>query len=172
MLRLWSVTKYRYLDILLSVLAAAFEVTALRIPELRQEIAGWDNGRTFALGILPGGPAITLIKEEDGIRYLGKGLRSPRVSFLFKNLDAALPVLSGLTGSHHALAECRILVYGSISEAMELTRALITVQTYLFPGFILKRILKRPPKLGFRQMILKGKVYGALLPAFFRPVSG
>jgi len=171
-LKLRSRAKYRYLDMLLSVLAAAFEVTAARIPELREEIARWDDGRTFALGILPNGPGITLIKEEDRVRYLGKGLRSPRVSFLFKNLDAALPVFSGLTGSHHALAECRILVNGSISDAMELNRALIVVQTYLFPGFMLKRILKRPPKLGFRQMIRKGRVYGALLPALFRPGSG
>jgi len=172
MLKLWSGVKYRYLDIVLSVLAAAFEVTATRVPELREEIARWEEGRTFALGVLPKGPAITLIREEGRIRYLGKGLRFPRVSFLFKNLDAALPVFSGLMGAHHALAQCRILVNGSISDAMELNRAMIAVQTYLFPGFVLKRILKRPPKLGFRQMILKGKVYGALVPALFRLGSG
>ena len=126
-LKLCSWGKYRYLDFLLSVLAAAFEAASVRVPELREELASWEEGRTFALGVLPKGPAITLVREDGRVRYLGKGLRSPRVSFLFKNLDAALPVFSGLMGSHHAVAESRILVNGSISGAMELSRALISV---------------------------------------------
>lgn len=161
-LKLCSWGKYRYLDFLLSVLAAAFEAASVRVPELREELASWEEGRTFALGVLPKGPAITLVRENGRVRYLGKGLRSPRVSFLFKNLDAALPVFSGLMGSHHAVAESRILVNGSISGAMELSRALISVETHLFPGFILKRILKRPPPFDIRRLILRGKVWGAV----------
>jgi hypothetical protein len=71
-------------------------------------------------------------------------------------------------GSHHALAECRILVNGSISGAMELSRALISVETHLFPGFILKRILKRPPRFDFRRLILRGKVWGAVAGILIR----
>ncbi|MCD6570438.1 MAG: hypothetical protein J7L53_07020 [Deltaproteobacteria bacterium] len=163
-----SKAKYALLDISLSALAAAFEEVAKRVPEFQAEIANWNDGRRFAVGVLPKGPYITLEKRGDMTHYLGKGLLSPDVTFLFKNLDSGVLVFTGLMSSHQAVAECRVLVKGNISYAMELNRALAIVQTYLFPGIILKRIFKEPPKLSLGQLITKGKVYVALLPALIR----
>jgi len=163
-----SKAKYALLDISLSTLAAAFEEVAKRVPEFKAEIAGWNDGRRFAIGILPRGPSITLEKRGDRVYYLGKGLLSPDVAFLFKNLDSGVLVFTGLMSSHQAVAECRVLIDGETSQAMELNRALAIVQTYLFPGIILKRIFKEPPKLSPAQLMTKAKVYSALLPALIR----
>ncbi len=163
-----SKVKYALLDISLSTLAAAFEEVAKRVPEFKAEIAGWNDGRRVAVGVLPRGPSITLEKRGDRINYLGKGLLSPDVSFLFKNLDSGVMVLTGLMSSHQAVAECRVLIDGDTSQAMELNRTLAIVETYLFPMIILKRIFKTPPKLSPGQLITKAKVYSALSPTFIR----
>jgi hypothetical protein len=38
------------------------------------------------------------------------------------------------------------------------------VQTYLFPGFILDKTFKRPPRLSVSQLALKAKIMGLLTP--------
>ena len=69
---------------------------------------------------------------------------------------------------HQAMAECRILLDGQVSYGMEMNRALAIVETYLFPQFILNKIFKRAPQLSLYQLITKGTVYAALLPAFLK----
>jgi len=161
-------SKYELVDIILTVIGVAFEEVSKRVPELRGEIAGWNDGRRCAMGVLPKGPYISLEKSGDRILYLGKGLISPDVTFLFKNLDSAVLVLTAQMSAHQAMAECRILLDGQVSYGMEMNRALAIVETYLFPQFILNKIFKRKPQLSFYQLITKGTVYAALLPAFLR----
>ncbi|MBL7203906.1 MAG: hypothetical protein ISS63_06180 [Desulfobacteraceae bacterium] len=163
-----SKSKYELIDIILTVIGVAFEEVSKRVPELKGEIAGWDEGRRCAMGVLPKGPYISLEKSGDRILYLGKGLMSPDVTFLFKNLDSAVLVLTAQMSAHQAMAECRILLDGQVSYGMEMNRALAIVETYLFPQFILNKIFKRKPQLSLYQLITKGTVYAALLPAFLK----
>ena len=161
-------SKFELVDIVLTVIGVAFEEVSRRVPELKGEIAAWDDGRRCAMGVLPKGPYITLEKRGNRIRYLGKGLKAPDVTFLFKNLDSAVLVLTAQMSAHQAMAECRIILDGRISCGMEMNRALAVVETYLFPQFILERIFKRPPRLNLYQLFAKGTVYASLVPALIR----
>jgi hypothetical protein len=47
---------------------------------------------------------------------------------------------------------------------MEALRAMNIVQSYLYPGFVLKKTFKRAPKMSFGELALKAKVMLVLLP--------
>lgn len=158
--------KYTFCSIVLSVLGSAFEVVSKRAPEFNDEISTWEDGRRFAIGILSRGPYITLEKRGDAIRFLGKGLLSPEISMFFKNLDAAIPVFLGLKGSFQVFAENGMLVDGNLSHTMEVNRVANIVNAYLFPGIMLKNVLKRTPRFNLLQLTVKARVYIELMPAF------
>lgn len=160
--------KFLLLDVFMGFLGAAFEEVSQKVPELKKELADWDEGRRFALGVLPKGPYITLEKRSDRIYYLGKGLMAPEVTFFFKNLDAGVPVFTGLMSSHQAVAENKVIIQGNNAYAMEVNRALAVVLAYLFPVTVFKHLFKEPPRLEFSQLINKAKVYGAVTPTFIR----
>ena len=163
-----SRSKYELMDMTLTVIGVAFEEVSKRAPDLKREISAWNDGRRCSLGVLPTGPYITLEKREDRIHYLGKRKIDPHMTFLFKNLDSAVLVLTAQMSSHQALAESRILLDGQVSYGMELNRALAIVETYLFPQFILNKIFKRPPTLNAYQLVTKGIIYAAMGPALLK----
>ncbi|MFH1530349.1 MAG: hypothetical protein ABIK09_06390 [Pseudomonadota bacterium] len=145
-------------------LAAVFELASQYVIEMRSEIEDWDEGRRVTIGVLPSGPWITIEKSGDRIRYVGPNPGDASVSILFKNLDSAVLVFTGLLGAPWAVAENRVCVHGSNSEAIQVTRAMAIVQTYLFPGLILKKIFKRPPRLTAAQLANKVRILGLLTP--------
>ena len=155
----------------LLALGTAFELVSRRVPALQKEIAAWEEGRRILLGVLPSGPHMRIEKRGDRIAFLGMGEGSEDAGtaagtkILFKNLDSAVMVFVGMMGAHQAVAENRVSVHGSNRKAMEMTRAMAIVQTYLFPGLILKRTFKRPPKLSGRELATKAGIYASLVPA-------
>lgn len=150
----------------------AFEVVSEKAPELKKEIEDWDDGRRFSIGVLPDGPAITLEKKGPLIRYVGRGYHSPVITMNFKNLDTALPVFLGLKGTYQAFAENSIIIHGNLNHTMEINRVVGIVTGYLFPGIILPKVLKRPPKMTLSRCVTKAKVYGGIVPAVVRHVLG
>lgn len=146
----------------LLALATAFEIVSKHSPELKEELVDWEEGRVFSLGVLPDGPAITLKKVGDKLRYIGKGVKDPHLAIYFKNLDCALLPLTGQMGAHIAFAQHRAILHGNVAEAMQINRAMAIVQNYLMPGVILKKICKRPPKLTGKQLFLKARVMATL----------
>jgi hypothetical protein len=152
----------------LLALGMTFELASDHAPEMAAELAPWDEGRRIGIGVLPNGPHITLEKRGPRLVYLGQGLADPHVAILFKNLDSAVLVFTGQIGAHHAVAENRVVVRGPNHQAMEATRAMAIVQTYLFPGLILAKTFKRPPVLTRAQLLAKARVYAGLVPALVR----
>ena len=145
-------------------LGAAFELVSRYVPEMGEIIAGWEEGRRIGIGILPTGPSITLEKRGKRIRYMGSGLADPKVSLLFKNFSAGVLLFTGQIGAAQAVAENRVCVHGNNHEAMEVTHALAVVQTYLFPGIIIRNTFKRPPVLNIRQKARKALVLSLVTP--------
>jgi hypothetical protein len=147
--------KRRIAGIALLALGVAFEYLSRDSAELRKEIAVWEEGRVFSIGILQDGPSITLKKEGGAIRYLGQGLKQPHLTFYFKNMDSALMVFVGMIGAHTATVQHRTIVHGDIGTAMEALRAMSIVQKYLFPGFVLGNTFRRPPVYSFGELMFK-----------------
>lgn len=155
----------------LLALGVAFEMTSKRIPELRKEISGWEEGRTFSLAVLPHGPSITMIKKGNVIKYLGTGIAGSDLIIYFKNIDSALMTFLGLIGSHTASAQGRTIVHGDIGAVMQIARAMNIVQLYLMPGMVIKKTYKRPPVLSSIQLMRKAAIYAELVPCLLLNMS-
>lgn len=159
-----SKAKFLLMDNMMLSLGSAFELASKFVPEIKKELAGWDEGRRCAMQILPRGPAITFVKQGDRIKVVGKGVHHPDVAFMFKNLDAALPVFVGFQSTHEAMAQNKIMIQGDNACAQQFNRVIGLVLAYLFPVFAYRRLFKAAPKLGVRGVINKSKVYLMLVP--------
>lgn len=148
----------------LLALAGGFDLTSRYVPEMQAELSRWNDGRRVGLGVIPDGPAVTLALEGGRMRCAGAGLVEPDVSLLFKNLDSALLIFTGQLGAAQAAAENRVCVHGDNALAMQVTRAMAIVQTYLFPEAMLRKTFKRVPELDGRALARKALVM-SLLPA-------
>jgi len=158
-------TKAQLAETALLALSVVFETLSGNCGEMKMEIAGWEEGRTFAMGILPDGPAVTLRKEKGKIKYLGKGIRNPELAIYFKNMDSALLVFLGQMGAHTAAIQRRTIIHGNLGKAVETVRAMAVVQKYLFPDFIVNATFKRKPTFTFSQKMLKAQLYATLAPS-------
>jgi len=148
----------------LAAFGAAFELVSRHVPAMQEEIAGWDEGRRVVIGVLPKGPKITIEKKGNRIVNLGGDEFKADLHILFKNMDSALLIFTGRLGADGAVAENRVTVWGNNGHAMQATRAMQIVQSYLFPMFILKNTFKRPPDYTFSQRLVKMRIMGALTP--------
>lgn len=155
----------------LLALATAFEMVSKGDPDLKKELADWEEGRVFSLGVLPNGPAISMKKEGGALKYLGKGIKNPKLSIFFKNVDCAFMPLAGRMGAHTAFIQHRAILHGSIAEAMQVNRAMAIVQNYLLPGLIMKGITKRQMKMSTSQLLLKGKIMAILVIGLLKNMS-
>ncbi|MGC8492258.1 MAG: hypothetical protein ACP5SH_11025 [Syntrophobacteraceae bacterium] len=163
-----SKAKRAYLAVALRVFGAAFEAVTRNSVECKKELADWEEGRRFALGVEPSGPYVTLEKKGSVIRMIGTGLEEPHLSILFKDLDSAMMVFTTCMGVVQATAENRALIRGDNARAMEVIRVLDIIMTYLLPGFVLKKNFRRAPRFGPLQYLVMLRIYAALFPALVR----
>ena len=148
----------------LRALGVMFELVSEHSPELRAELADWDEGRVVGLGVLPHGPAISLLKQQERIRFLGTGLANPAIGILFKNMDAAAMIFGGQIGAHMGSIEHRVVVHGNVVHAMQAVRAMNIVQKFLMPTLLLNRTTKRPVRLSGPELRTKARVLAGLVP--------
>ena len=160
--RLNHKTKTTLAGVSLLALGVMFQDVSRTCPELKKELADWEEGRTFALGILPHGPGATFKFENGRIRYLGKGVKDPDVAINFKHIDAALLVFTGQMGAHTASIQGRTVVHGDLGMTMQAVRAMDIVIAYLMPGFFFPNLFKRPPRMSLNQQLRKAGLLAAL----------
>ena len=141
-----------------------FEIVSKYSDELKKEIADWEDGRVFSLGLMNNGPAMSIKKEGDHIVFLGMGHKNPKLTIFFKNVEGALLVFTGQIGSHMAFIDHRANCHGNLAEAVQTARAMNVVQKYLMPVFILNKTFKAPPTFTFSQLLLKAWVMALLTP--------
>ena len=147
----------------LLALGVAFERVSKFCTLLKAELAEWEDGRIFCVGVLPSGPVISMKKEGDRLYYLGKGSHPDAVlSVQFKNMDSAFLLIAGLMAPDTGYAQHRAVLHGNVAQAMQMSRAMNIAQLYLLPGFMLRRNLKRPPVLTRGQLWLKARILATL----------
>lgn len=161
-----SVYKLKKIVVCTSLLAlgTAFEIVSKWDRKLKSEIADWEEGRVFSLGVIKNGPAMVLQKQDARIHYLGSHVNDADPNILFKNMDCALLPLTGMMSADTAFVQHRAILHGRVSAAMEVSRAMGIVQGYLLPGFMFGWLYKRAPKFTLRQYLLKAWVLTVLLP--------
>jgi hypothetical protein len=110
------------------------------------EVRVWEDGVRIAMRVGPAGPAMVLEKRGERLRYLGAtGIDTAYLVITFKHVDAALPVLLGMTSVARCWAERRMTMKGDPTLAMSVVRVMLLVEAYLFPGLITRRIMQRVP---------------------------
>lgn len=118
-------------------------------PIVKGEAAVWNDGLTIMMLVDSKGPAMAVRKENGKLIYKGlKKVDNPDIAIHFKNIEAALLVLTGRLSVAGAYAEHRFYATGDLSVIMSVVRALYVVEAHLFPGFILKHLFYRIPKKG------------------------
>lgn len=128
-------------------LGNGFEACVKYDSKLKSEVSEWPDGTTINLIVEPSGPYLTLRKEGQELKYIGaqKDDQGDMVIY-FKNLEAALLMLTGRIGIAQAYGQKRIIIKGDIAFAMSVVRCMNIVEAYLFPKVITKKILKRLPR--------------------------
>lgn len=138
--------------IVLFFLYRGFKIINKVEPKVYKETANWKEGYTIKIQTCINGPSLLLEKKHDSIVKL-KQEQTCDLEIIFKNLDTAFLLLTGRLGIAKAYCEHRFLLKGNIIEAMSLVRCLDIVETYLFPKFIAKHLVKKIEPLQISKMI-------------------
>lgn len=136
--------------IVLWFLGRGIQAASTLDPIVQKEIESWDKESvTIMLKVNDFGPALSLRKVNNRLRMIGtKEIDNPVLAIYFKNIEGALLVLTGQLGIAQGFAEHRYIVKGDIGLSMSFVRILYIVESYLFPAFITRKILKQEPKKG------------------------
>ncbi len=126
---------------------------------LKGELKAWEEGYLILLKVAPSGKELWLQKSGESMKWIGKQSKEADLIVVFKNLDTAFKIITTLSNVHTAFVQNRIMVYGDVSQSMVLIRILNIVQSYLFPPFLSKHVLKRVPKFSFAQHMGRIRVY-------------
>jgi hypothetical protein len=127
--------------------------------QVKNEVSDWDEGFTVMMKVQPRGPSLAWKKSNGRMKYVGSKAVKADLTVVMKNLESALLMMTAQIGTAQAYAQHRLGLEGSIVDAMTLTRCLNSAETYLFPKFISKKILKRPPKMGIKKHCIRFLVY-------------
>jgi hypothetical protein len=127
---------------------------------VRDQVAAWPDGRTFALGAWHDGACLVLEKTPQGlVRRKDVDPHTAYVHIEFKNVHAAFSVLTGMCGIAEAYAQHRFAMKGDIAATMQLVRCMELAEAYLFPRVLSRRILKAVPD----KQVSSLRVYAAVV---------
>lgn len=141
-------------------LGRGFQCAASFDNGIKKELENIDDMTVVMLKVDPYGPQMLMQKKGTKMLYIGaREDKKADIAIYFKNIDAALMVLTGQIGIDQAYAEHRFTLNGDIFSTMPMVRALYTVEAYLFPYFITKKILKSMPE----RTTNKFRIYSGLL---------
>jgi hypothetical protein len=160
--------KVTVVRVVLFVLGRSLQSLSKNDREIQAEVAAWPAGLTLMMRVLPDCGAMAVQKAEGGrLRYLGARLPEDRADIVIyiQNIEAGFRLLTGQVGTDVAYARHNIAARGDISLTVSLTRVLNRVETYLFPAFIARGLMKRLPEIPFfRKNLLRLKAYFLAIP--------
>lgn len=112
---------------------------------VREEMQYFKEGTSILLKIEPSGPCMLLSKENGKLKFIGLKEAHADLAIYFKNIEGAIAVLTGKSSIAQSYAEHRFVMKGNVASGMCLVRCLCILESYLFPEFITKKILKPSP---------------------------
>lgn len=143
----------------LFILGRSFHAASRWDPDLKKEIASWEEGFTFMMRVFPVGPRMGVEKRRGILLYRGSRPENADLIITFKSIESAFLVFTAQCGTARAFAESRFIVNGDLPKAMSLVRCLNILQRHLFPLFINRRILKRPPPMPWYKQFIRLYIY-------------
>jgi aldehyde:ferredoxin oxidoreductase len=161
--------KKLYVTILMWFLKRALQAASSIDDEIKEECSRLPAGFSFRFRVHPFGPEMVL--ALDGKRRL-RVLRPKdypcrfNVDIRFKYLHAAILLFTFQEGTTEAFARDRMVVYGSLPEALRIVRILNIVEVYLLPKFLAVKAVKEYPRWKF------GRKHGGRLAIYIKTLLG
>ncbi len=146
------------------IMGRGLQSASMHDPDVKRELASIPEGFRIQMRVSPCGAAMTLLKSDAGLRYLGGGPEDAELTISFKNTESAFMVLTAQIGTPQGFAEHRISVAGILAYAMVFTRCVNILMGHLFPSFINRRIMKRLPPMPLRKQWVRIKIYALGVP--------
>jgi hypothetical protein len=143
----------------LFILGRSFHAASKLDPQIKKEVAAWEEGFTFMMKVFPHGPRMSVEKRKGLLVYRGFRPENADLVITFKSIESAFLVFTAQCGTCRAFAENRFIVVGDIPKAMSLVRCLNALQRYLFPLFINRLIVKRPPPMPWYKQFIRVYIY-------------
>lgn len=132
--------------LVLEVLFRGMRVLYRKDSRVRAEMEGWEKGLTLRIVCGPGGAALGLRQDDrDGVIRLWAAQHAD-ITMRFKSVSGAFRVLSGQIGISEAYSRHLFSLEGDIYQTMSFVRCVEYLETYLFPGFMSRRILREVPE--------------------------
>ena len=145
-----------YLRIVLGLTGRAMALAYRLDATVRAELEGLPEGFTFALRARSRGPSAAWRREANGgFSCIGAGPAKPDVLMGFTSVRDALSVLTFSKSAYECYAKGGLAVSGDLGATMAFIRALGIVETLLLPGFLARRVLKRPARMPFYEKAAK-----------------
>lgn len=127
-------------------LGRALEACTVLDENVKHEVEVFEEGSSILLKVQPSGPCIVMMKVNNKLKFMGTEEVSADLSIYFKNIEAANLALTGKKSIAQAYAEHRFMLKGNIALGMCLVRCICTVESYLFPKFMYKKLSKTDAK--------------------------
>lgn len=150
-------------QIVLFVLGRALQSLSHSDPLVQHEVSTWPENLTLMMVIRPDGGSLAVTRGEGG-HLIYRGSRFPEdqadVVIYIKNVDGAFAMFTGQQGIDVAYAQHVMCARGDLSNTVSVVRVLNIVESYLFPAFLARRLMKElPPVPPFRKHGLRIKAY-------------
>lgn len=147
--------------VVLQVLYRAIRVLSHCDSRVRQELLALPQGQTVRFSVSPheASRSLSFMVSGGSIQKV-KGVVQPDIHITFKNEAMAFRVFTGRLGIAGAYAAHAFILKGNINEAMGIVRVVDLVESYLFPKFMSRRILREVP----RKQVPALAVYLRLIP--------
>ena len=117
-------------------------------PSIRNELSTWPDGFTILYRVLNKGPNL-ILKSNKAQFIVVKTLEldAPNITVYIKNIEFAYLITTCQIGTIDAFIQRRAVLKGDIPIGMSLIRCINIIQTYLFPRWFARRVVKRLPSI-------------------------
>jgi hypothetical protein len=147
----------------LFILGRALQSLSGHDKNIQNEVCTWQDELTLLMQIKPDGGAMAVRRNQEGkLIYLGADLPENQADIIIfiKNVETAFKIFTGQMGTATAYARHQIAAKGDISLTVSIMRVINRVETYLFPAFLARRLMKRLPDIPFiKKQALRLRTY-------------
>lgn len=130
------------------ILGRSFKTLSKYDSQIQKEIESWPKHFKVLFKVEHFGPTLGLVKtSKNQIKPKNISEHQADLVIYFKNVDSAFMLMTAQIGTHQAYAQHRLRAKGNLAYSMSVIRCLNIAETYLFPSFIAKKIIRDLPEI-------------------------
>lgn len=140
--------KKAIINLVFTVLGRSFKTLSKYDSNIKKEIESWPKNFKILFKVQHFGPSLGLVKtSKNQIKPKNITEQQADLVIYFKNVDSAFMLMTAQIGTHQAYAQHRLRAKGNLLYSMSVIRCLNIAETYLFPSFIARKIIRDLPEI-------------------------